>query len=246
MSNQLSVIETDAVVASMCRARLALSEAKNIQQTKVVVDAAKAAEIYARRQKLGDEASDLAISIKVEALRKLGEMLAATPRNDGAKGIGKSAVTHGNRTPTLEDIGLSKRESAVAQKLASLPEEEFQQVRDGHLTINKALNAVTATRNNKPTIIKETASEFEGQDFGPSAEEIESAQRIEREQLENLVSIAESDEPLKDALATVKRLTAENRVLSDRNNGLINENAVLKGTVKSLQRKLKEAEAANA
>ena len=123
-------------------------------------------------------------------------------------------------------------------------ERKFIHPKTGKETVMNTANIGKKPVQAEP--VKEPANEFEGQDFGPSAEEIEAAQRIEREQLENLVSIAESDEPLKDALATVKRLTAENRVLSDRNNGLMNENAVLKGTVKSLQRKLKEAEAANA
>ena len=86
--SQVAVIETDAVVASMNRARMALSEAKTIQQTKLIVDTAAAAEIYARRQKLGEEASNLATSIKIEALRKLGGMLEQTPRASGVKKAG--------------------------------------------------------------------------------------------------------------------------------------------------------------
>jgi hypothetical protein len=155
--NQVTVIETDAVVATMSRARSALAEAKTIQETKRIVDAAAAAEIYARRQKLGEEASDLAISIKVEALRKLGEMLKATPRAPSARGSagpgrGKNGVPVGDSVlgaPTLTELGLTKRESAVAQKLAAMPESEFQQVRDGHITVSKAIAAVDATKSSR-------------------------------------------------------------------------------------------------
>lgn len=103
--NQVAVIESDAVVATMNRARLALAEAKTIQETKRIVDSAAAAEIYAKRQRLGEETSDLALSIKVEALRKLGEMLADKPKQAGARGTagpgrGKNGVAARNPVST--------------------------------------------------------------------------------------------------------------------------------------------------
>lgn len=147
--SQVAVIETDAVVASMNRARMALSEAKTIQQTKLIVDTAAAAEIYARRQKLGEEASNLATSIKIEALRKLGGMLEQTPRASGVKKAG--TVLGGsklelpkNDAPTLAELGLTKKESALAQQLNTLPEEDYQQVRDGNISVAKAIAAIAA------------------------------------------------------------------------------------------------------
>ena len=147
--SQVAVIETDAVVASMNRARMALSEAKTIQQTKLIVDTAAAAEIYARRQKLGEEASNLATSIKIEALRKLGGMLEQTPRASGVKKAGtvlggSKVELPKNDAPTLAELGLTKKESALAQKLNTLPEEDYQQVRDGNISVAKAIAAVEA------------------------------------------------------------------------------------------------------
>ena len=147
--SQVAVIETDAVVASMNRARMALSEAKTIQQTKLIVDTAAAAEIYARRQKLGEEASNLATSIKIEALRKLGGMLEQTPRASGVKKAGtvlggSKVELPKNDAPTLAELGLTKKESALAQKLNTLPEEDYQQVRDGNISVAKAIAAVDA------------------------------------------------------------------------------------------------------
>ena len=99
------------------------------------MDVAAAAEIYARRQKLGEEAEDLAASIKVEALRKLGEMLQAAPKAKGAKTVGGGGFSGGSVSappeddaPTLADLGLTKKESAVAQKLADLSREESERV----------------------------------------------------------------------------------------------------------------------
>lgn len=147
--SQVAVIETDAVVASMNRARMALSEAKTIQQTKLIVDTAAAAEIYARRQKLGEEASNLATSIKIEALRKLGGMLEQTPRASGVKKAGtvlggSKVELPKNDAPTLAELGLTKKESALAQRLNTLSEEDYQQVRDGNISVAKAIAAVDA------------------------------------------------------------------------------------------------------
>lgn len=150
--NQIAVIETDSVILSMKRASTALAEAKTIQQTKKILDVAHAAEIYAKRQHLGEEAMDIALSIKVEALRKLGEMLLTTPKATGAKGLsgggtrGSKKAPRVDDAPTLEELGLTKKESAVAQKLAALSETEFDQVREGHITVAKALAVVSQSK----------------------------------------------------------------------------------------------------
>ena len=148
MKTNIAVIESDSVIASMTRASFALAEAVSVSQTKTIIDVARAAEIYAKRQHLSESAISQATSVKVEAMRKLGEILKATPKNQGAKG---SAVPNRNRanldeTPTLNELGLTKKESAVAQQLASLSEEAFDQVREGSVTISKALAAVNADK----------------------------------------------------------------------------------------------------
>lgn len=47
---------------------------------------ARAAEVYARRQKLGDDAVKYAHAIKIEAMTLLGEFLKRAEKNKGAKG----------------------------------------------------------------------------------------------------------------------------------------------------------------
>ena len=67
------------------------------------------------------------------AERKMGEMLAATARAKPISGKGQkktdrrsSATTDG--APTLAELGVSKRESAEAQKLAAMPEAKVQEI----------------------------------------------------------------------------------------------------------------------
>ena len=133
-------IKADLMVVQLDRARTALAEAKTIGETKKVLDIAHAAYIYAVRQQLGEEAKGYAHSIKYEACRKLGGILAVTPLNAGSRGIGKSGVTLAN--PTIEELGIDKRVSWLAQKLAALPAEVFEQVRDRTKTLTAALSAL--------------------------------------------------------------------------------------------------------
>ena len=68
-------MKTDLVIQRLDRARLALCEAKTIQDTKRIIDIASAAEVYIKRQKLSQESIDYAHDIKIEALAQLGKML---------------------------------------------------------------------------------------------------------------------------------------------------------------------------
>lgn len=135
----------DAAIARIDRARALLAEAKSMIDVKQVVDMAAAAEVYAKRQKLSDEAIGYAHSIKIDALTRLGEMLKATPKNTGAKGIGPIVVPDENRNqpPTLADLGIDKKVSMVAQQLASLPEDMRQAVAKREATISQARSQVS-------------------------------------------------------------------------------------------------------
>ena len=107
----------------------ALAECKAVDEVKDWHDKAAAMQAYGRIAK--DKALETdAAEIRIRAERRLGEMLASQKAagglNTGAKGIGKSAVPIGNRTPTLAEAGIDKKLSARAQKLAAVPESQFE------------------------------------------------------------------------------------------------------------------------
>lgn len=133
---------TDLVVARLDAARTALVEARTASQVKAVMDAAAAAETFAKRQKLSEETIQHATSIKLDAERKLGEILRETP--DAPKGWAarKSQGTDAepkDEVPTLRELGIDKKTSARAQRLAGLPEETFEAVRAGKVTVQSAI-----------------------------------------------------------------------------------------------------------
>lgn len=144
----------DLVLAKLETARTALAEAKTIQETKNILDVAVAAETYAKRQKLGEEAVQYATSIKVEALRQLGTMLKETPRQTaeyrfggGSKGTKKIPIE--DAPLTLSEMGLDKKTSKLAQDIASLPDEQYEKVQRGVMAISKVTEAVNMIRGNE-------------------------------------------------------------------------------------------------
>ena len=124
-----------------------LAQCRTMQDAKRLVDVASAAQVYARKARLGEEVIAYAHEIKIEALRLLGGMLQATERAKGAlkQGPVVPQENHGD-VPTLSDLHLSKKESSVAQRIASLPEEEFEKLRSGEVTLSQAQRNVRAEK----------------------------------------------------------------------------------------------------
>lgn len=144
-------MSNDIVLQKLETARTALAEAKTIQETKNILDVAIAAEVYAKRQQLGEEAVQYATSIKVEALAQLGRMLKETPRNTGAAGMDLRAVPKENRPkayePTLAEMGLDKKTSKLAQDIAALPEEKLEAVKSGLIALSNVNKNVHVSNN---------------------------------------------------------------------------------------------------
>jgi len=129
------------MVVQLDRARTALAEAKTIGETKKIMDMAHAAQIYARRQQLGEEAMAYALAIKIEALRKLGEMLAVTPKAKPGTKPQFSSTLEPN-SPTLAELGIDRKVAMVAQQLAAMPVEAFEQVREGVASMSQAIQNI--------------------------------------------------------------------------------------------------------
>ena len=112
-------------------ARQALAAAQSVDEVKGIRDKAEAMRAYARQA--GDtELQWWAAEIKLRAERRGGELL--TAMSDGGEraapedGRPKKA---GHRV-TLEDLGITRKQSERWQKEAGIPEEEFEEWLDGH------------------------------------------------------------------------------------------------------------------
>lgn len=106
--------ETNSLVV-LSKASQMLAEVKNAFDAKNIMDMAVAAEHYAKKAKLGEEAISHAHSIKAQAMAKLGAFLKKELPHQG--GRPSKTVTNGNR---LSALSLSKRESVESQLLSDI------------------------------------------------------------------------------------------------------------------------------
>lgn len=183
----------------------ALAEARAVDEVQDIRNKAEAMRVYGMQAKNKTLEVDAA-EIRIRAERKLGELLAqqkAGPGlNTGARGIGKSAVPTGNRTPTLAEAGIDKKLSSRAQKMAAVPAAEFEaEVGEWRQRV-QAENARVTTRLEKAG---ERASkniekpEPEGFDSPTLAELVDELQ-AENTRLTALIKASEADDLKAEAI----------------------------------------------
>jgi N6-adenosine-specific RNA methylase IME4 len=100
----------------------ALAEARTPKQLIGLANTAEALRRYAQRSRLGLIAQNRCAELRLRAERKLGEYLAGTPRNLGGR---PKPVPFGNGFPTLDDLGITRKLSHRAQRLAAIPAKDF-------------------------------------------------------------------------------------------------------------------------
>lgn len=115
------------------KALTALAECVRVDEIKAIHDQAMAMQLYAKQAK-DTKLIEAATEIRLRAERKAGELLAAMPKNRGTRGQLKGDIPVGghvsdtakDNTPTLKELGISKRQSSKWQQLADLSQPEFE------------------------------------------------------------------------------------------------------------------------
>jgi len=229
-----------------CRA---IAECKAVDEVKGLVDKAAAMQAYGRMAK--DRTLEVdAAEIRIRAERRLGEMLSATKADGGLNKDanlrrGPEVVSNdlGKAAPTLADAGISKDLSSRAQKLAAVPEADFEAELAAKRERDKQDGARVSARLERAgeQALKKKAAEPE--DYGPSAEEIAEAEQSVRDNETTMRLILESDDKLAAVTTELARVNALNRSLNLRITGLTNEKAELIRMIKSLRRQAEKAAA---
>jgi PAS domain-containing protein len=121
--------EIDPALTRYDAARTALEAAHRVDEVKGIRDKAVALAAYARQAK--DNAMILwAGEIKARAERRAGELLRETTKQAGARGVGKKVESTqvDSTPPTLKSLGVTRDQSSDWQKIAAIPEPEFERL----------------------------------------------------------------------------------------------------------------------
>jgi N6-adenosine-specific RNA methylase IME4 len=130
-------------------ARRALAEAHRVDEVKDIRDKATAMRVYAKQAK-DRQLIEHATEIRLRAERRGGELLAEMAKNKGAVPgkTGRKGRPVLDPTPKLKDLGVSKSESSLWQKLARIPEEQVEKLiaeakQKATTSIDQAVRVVT-------------------------------------------------------------------------------------------------------
>jgi len=133
--------------------RNAIAECHAIDEVKDMRDKMLALETYAR-QANDTELERQVHDIRVRAERRAGELLRHTPKAKGAPGNQYTGpVDRDDGSKTLRGMGISRDQSSLWQKLAAVPDEEFEVSLSNPVALPTAANIVHdhETRNAPPT-----------------------------------------------------------------------------------------------
>jgi len=224
-----SLIKYDAA----CRA---LAECKKVDEVKSWHDKAAAMQAYGRMA--NDKTLEIdAAEIRIRAERRLGELIVSQKSSVGLnKGnLKKGSVLvsdEGGKMPKLSDAGISYDLSSRAQKIAAVPEAEFEaevtewrgRVQEEGARVTSRLESAGEREIKKANL---AAVEEIPEDEGPSEEELraeEIRERLDREFFEKLL---ESDDKLKFCNEEITRLNALLATVTSQRDGFMNGKATL-------------------
>lgn len=101
------------------KARAALAKAVTIDQAKAIWDKLEALRVYAKQAKGAAEMERQCAEIRLRAERRIGELLAATVRAGNPQLSPKGTIG-------LRDLGITRKQSAKWQAMATLPTADFE------------------------------------------------------------------------------------------------------------------------
>ena len=154
------------------RARNMLAECRTVDVAKDIRDKARALESYHRAQKASFESQQIAAELALSAERRMGEILQEMDLHKGGNPSKANGPTGQGREPVkLADLGLTKHESSMAQKLADLAVEEFE-------ARIESLKAKQERLTRSALVSYTSASDHDGDEWGSPPAYVEAARAM--------------------------------------------------------------------
>lgn len=139
-STALAIRDEEHYLLTVREVRMLAERIDDVDDAKALADKAAAAQVWARRAKLGQEQVNLAGIAKLWAERRAGELLAAMPKHAGGRprehfdnpatwersGAYDPETPRQDRVVSLAELGISHDQSSEWQKLAEIPANDFQ------------------------------------------------------------------------------------------------------------------------
>jgi len=122
----------------------AIQKAASVDEAKGIRDKAEALRIYAKQSGQSLEVQNKCAEIKLRAERRAGVILAEMEKNKGARG--KGVRFHDESAPTLAELGISQVQSHRWQKMAGIPQRDFEAFIAGTKDRGKELTSVSVLR----------------------------------------------------------------------------------------------------
>ena len=216
-------------------AKAALQAARSFDEVTAIADKAAIYAELARRAN-DTEMIEWATEIRVRAERRAGQMLAEMEKAKG--GRPKTGSPGVPVKVTLSEVGVSKKQSSRWQKLAAVPDDQFEKAVSaakevaGEVTQAAILRASTPPKEPKPKEISDSMAstltevsalraEVENlREWGQSNADTAKELLSENATLEKVVN---ADDKLAAASAEIKKLKELNRIAEERIRGLMAE-----------------------
>lgn len=115
---------SNLITTRLDEARKSLARAETIPEVKKATDIAKALNLYAKSQNAGTDIINDTAELQLWAARRLGELLADLPKQDGNrfKRNGDLQI----KSPLLKEFGVTPRQSYITQNLAEITEKRLK------------------------------------------------------------------------------------------------------------------------
>jgi len=118
---------TDNQIMAFDKARQQIQLARDVDEVKMIRDRAESLKQYAKQQKESLQMQNQIAEIKLRAERRIGQMLGDLERGKPGRKLETSVVSNSEYKQTLNDNSISSSSAKRWQRIATLPDETFEQ-----------------------------------------------------------------------------------------------------------------------